>query len=178
MKMLFDFLDRTENIEGDVAECGVWRGRTLIAMGLYLTQRGSSKTVCGFDSFAGFDGTVPHDFKDASLQLVEDKTAIFGLRNIRIVPGYFRDSFKTVENRCFSFVHIDCDVYESYVECLNFFYRRLNPKGVMLFDEYEDPGWPGAKTAVDKFCDEHGITVESVLKDNYRKYFIVAPGAR
>src|SRR5579871_2772568 len=63
IKMLFDFLDRTASIDGGIAECGVWRGRTLVAMGLYLKQHGSSKKLWGFDSFAGFDVDVPHNFQ-------------------------------------------------------------------------------------------------------------------
>src|SRR5207244_6009322 len=49
------------SIPGDVAECGVWRGRSLVAMGLYLQQQGSRKTIFGFDSFQGFDASVQHD---------------------------------------------------------------------------------------------------------------------
>src|SRR5260370_4330911 len=63
VRLLFDFLDRTAGIEADVAECGVWRGRTLIAMGLYLKQHGSGKRLWGLDSFQGFDKTLPHNFK-------------------------------------------------------------------------------------------------------------------
>jgi hypothetical protein len=175
VRILLDFLDQTQAVQGAVAECGVWRGQTLIAMALYLKQRSSPKTLWGFDSFAGFEGTTPHNFRDTSLQLVEQKAAIFGLTNVNIVPGYFRDSLKTVENQSFSFVHIDCDIYDSYLECLNFFYPRLGPKGVMLFDEYDDPDWPGAKRAVDGFCHARGILLESVVRDNYKKAFVTRP---
>jgi hypothetical protein len=172
VRILLDFLDKTRALEGGVAECGVWRGRTLIAMGLYLKQQGSAKTVWGFDSFAGFDENTPHNFRDTSLQFVEQKVSIFGLTNVKIVPGYFKDSFGAMENQRFSFVHIDCDVYDSYVECLNFFYPRMSPKGVMLFDEYDDPDWPGAKQAVDEFCHARRIALETVMRDNYKKAFI------
>ena len=174
VRLLFDFLDKAAGIDGDVAECGVWRGRTLIAMGLYLKQAGSAKKLWGFDSFAGFDEAVPHNFKNTSSDVVEGKALIFGLSNVTIVPGYFRESFKAVENRRFSFVHIDCDVYDSYVECLSFFYPRMAPGGVILFDEYDDPDWPGAKRAVDEFCRSSGASVEFAEKDNFRKSYIRA----
>lgn len=175
MRMLFDFLDRTAGIDGAIAECGVWRGRTLVAMALYLKQKESSKTLWGFDSFEGFHEAVPHDFKNTSLALVEQKAAIFRLSNVKIVPGPFRESFAAVQRCRFSFVHIDCDVYDSYRECLDFFYLRMSPNGVLLFDEYDDPQWPGANRAVDEFCGEHGITLQSVVKDNYKKTFIIVP---
>jgi len=163
-------------VDGAIAECGVWRGRTLVAMALYLKQKGSSKTLWGFDSFEGFDEAVPVDFKNSSLALVQQIAAIFRLSSVRIVPGQFRESFVAIESCRFSFAHIDCDVYDSYRECLDFFYSRMTPNGVLLFDEYDDPQWPRANRAVDKFCGEHGIPLQSVVKDNYKKTFIILPG--
>jgi hypothetical protein len=173
VSMLLDFLDRTAGLEGDVAECGVWRGRSLIAMGIYLRQAQSRRTLWGFDSFEGFDQEAPHKFKDASLHLVELKAAIFGMSNIRVVPGYFRDSFQAIEDRGFSFVHVDCDIYESYIECLEFFFPRMVVNGVILFDEYDDPDWPGATRAVDEFCRQANLSLNFVVRDNFRKAFIV-----
>lgn len=173
--LLFDCLKRTASLEGDVAECGVWRGRTLIAMGLYLKQRRSTKTAWGFDSFEGFVGAVPHNFKDTSPDIVKEKLDIFSLSNVRLIPGYFRESFAVVKDRRFSFVHIDCDVYDSYQECLSFFYPRLVSGGIILFDEYNDPDWPGATRAVDEFCHAHAIPVQVVERDNFRKSYITAP---
>ena len=145
IRILFKILDDTESLGGDVAECGVWRGRTFVAMALRLQQRGSGRRIWGFDSFEGFDTDVPHNFKDTSADLVIAKINSFRLRNAEVVSGQFEDSFSKTSNRRFSFVHLDCDVYESYQQCLNFFYPRLLPGGVMLFDEYNDPDWPGAK---------------------------------
>jgi O-methyltransferase len=174
IRMLVEFLDRTAAVQGDVAECGVWRGRTLIAMALYLKQRHSSKILWGFDSFKGFDHATPHNFKNASASLVEEKVGIFRLANVNIVPGYFRESLHTVADRNFSFVHLDCDIYESYKECLAFFYPRLSSKGVILFDEYNDPDWPGANRAVNEFCEPRGIPIHCSTVDNFSKSFIVA----
>jgi hypothetical protein len=57
--------------------------------------------------------------------------------------------------------YIDCDLYEPTLECCEFFYRRLNPGGVMLFHDYcgAEPDLPqgvkvpftGVKKAVDEF---------------------------
>lgn len=173
VNILLDCLDKTAALEGDVAECGVWRGRTLIAMGLYLRQMHSSKTLWGFDSFEGFEQQTPHNFRDTSLRLVEEKAAIFRLSNVRVVAGYFRDSLRTVENCRFSFVHIDCDIYDSYKECLEFFGPRMVRDGMILFDEYDDQDWPGAKRAVDEFCQNANVSLNFVVRDNFRKAFIV-----
>ena len=52
---LFDFVrENHSRIEGDLVEAGVFRGSSLLGMGLMLKELGSSKRVYGFDSFAGF----------------------------------------------------------------------------------------------------------------------------
>ncbi|HEY6904108.1 MAG TPA: TylF/MycF/NovP-related O-methyltransferase [Candidatus Acidoferrales bacterium] len=175
--MLLDFLDKTTALQGDVAECGVWRGRTLIAMGVYLQQMRSPRMLWGFDSFQGFQQETPHNFKDTSLRLVEDKIGIFRLHNVRVVPGFFQSTLRTAENCRFSFVHIDCDIYESYKECLAFFFPRMVPNGVILFDEYADPDWPGATQAVNEFCSEQKISPRFEVRDNFKKAYVVKPVA-
>ncbi len=104
------------------------------------------------DSFQGFDKTVPHYFKDTSSAVVEGNAAVFGLSNVTIVPGYFRDSFKTADSRRFSlflstatFTNRTWSVFRPSTNL------RLVSGGGILFDEYYDPGWPGAKRAVDEF---------------------------
>jgi Macrocin-O-methyltransferase (TylF) len=42
------------DLEGDFAECGVYRGATIIPLALYLVQHNVRKKIFGFDSFAGF----------------------------------------------------------------------------------------------------------------------------
>lgn len=52
---IFDFVrEYHDKIEGDIVEAGVFRGGSLIAMGMLLKELGSNKVVYGYDSFAGF----------------------------------------------------------------------------------------------------------------------------
>lgn len=52
---LFGFVrENHHRIEGDLVEAGVFRGSSLVAMGMMLKELGSDKKVYGFDSFAGF----------------------------------------------------------------------------------------------------------------------------
>ena len=41
-------------LDGDIFEFGVYRGATLLALGLLLKELGSDKKIYGFDSFSGF----------------------------------------------------------------------------------------------------------------------------
>jgi hypothetical protein len=48
-------------------------------------------------------------------------------------------------------LHLDCDLYESYKTALTHLYEKVAPGGVVMFDEYDDSRWPGAKIAIDEF---------------------------
>jgi hypothetical protein len=53
--IIFDFVKKNhKKISGDIVEAGVFRGRSLIAMGMLLKEIGSDKRIFGFDSFSGF----------------------------------------------------------------------------------------------------------------------------
>lgn len=62
----FNFVrDNHSKIPGDILESGVFRGKSLIAMGMLLKELGSEKIVYGFDSFSGFPPVYhPNDSLD------------------------------------------------------------------------------------------------------------------
>lgn len=173
----------------DVAECGVYRGSSLVPMAIYLRQKGSPKRVLGFDSFEGFPESIQIDLElgganldsdkkvgglsETSLELVQSKVDRFDLTNVELVKGYFKESLQRYRDHQFSFVHLDCDMYSSYKECLEFFYPRLTSSGVLLLDEYNDPAWPGCNRAVDDFLSGKPEKVQSIVCDNYQKFFFV-----
>lgn len=52
---IFDFIRRNhDRIAGDIVEAGVFRGSSLIALGLMLKELRSTKKVFGYDTFSGF----------------------------------------------------------------------------------------------------------------------------
>lgn len=188
IKIILKLLGSVAGLPGDVAECGVYQGATLIPAGMYLHQNKIPKEVFGCDSFEGFDEAVlseialggsdePHKkvggFGDTSYLLIQEKVRRLGLQErVHLLKGFFRETLHELGDRRFCFVHLDCDLYDSYKTCLEFFYPRLVPGGIILFDEYNDPPWPGCNKAVDEFLDgkrEKPIEIES---DNYLKYYI------
>lgn len=181
-------LERTRNVEGDVAECGTYRGAALVALALYATQRGIDKTFHGFDSFEGFAPAiagdmemggaplsckVPGGMNETSEALVLSKARALRLQNIVLHKGFFEDTLAQCSERSFSFVHCDCDTYDSYKECLQFFYPRLSRGGILLLDEYNDPAWPGCNKAVDEFLRECPEELQVIQENNYQKYYFV-----
>ena len=188
IKIIFELLRRASKIPGDVAECGVFRGSSLLAIGLCVKQHLLCKVVHGFDSFEGFGESVEFDlrlggqesndkrvggFNETSYELVRQKVAKLDLEDVvRLHKGFFASTLPECSDEAFSFVHLDCDIYESYKECLNFFYPRMPPGGIILFDEYNDPPWPGCNLAIDEFLadkPERPIEIES---DNFQKWYV------
>src|SRR2546427_1027581 len=91
INIIFRMIDRTRLLPGEIAECGVYRGASLLAMGIYLRHNGIGKRIYGFDSFKGFDESinidlelhgadnedkVPRGFSDTSIQLVLENARI------------------------------------------------------------------------------------------------------
>jgi hypothetical protein len=181
-------LEATRHVPGDVAECGVFQGGTLLAMGLYLRTRQFHKRLYGFDSFQGFDdsavefdrrGGTPSPslrtgmFNNTSRHAVSEHIRWLGLqRTVTLVPGFFAETLDRVADHVFSFVHLDCDLYESYKYCLEFFYPRVSSGGVLLFDEYNDPGWTGATPAIDEFLSGRPERPVEIQDRGYLKYYV------
>ena len=180
--------DRTRDVPGDVAECGAFKGSSLATIALYLRDNRLAKHVFGLDSFQGFDESVEKDialggaadaekrvggFEATSLTRVRAKLAGLGLVDaVTLIPGYFAETLEKLPERKYSFVHLDCDIYDSYRQTLRYFYCRMSPGGIILFDEYDDPPWPGCNLAVDEFLADKPEKPVVIQMDNYEKYYI------
>lgn len=176
------------SLEGNIAECGVYQAATLIPMGLYLKQNKIPRVAIGFDSFEGFDSLVNVEiqlggtedkqkkvggFGDTSSERILRKVRCLGIQDqVTLVKGYFHDTLTQKKDEKFCFVHLDCDIYDSYKYCLEFFYPRLSAGGVILLDEYNDPAWPGCNKAVDEFLLEKREKLEMIEDHNHLKYFV------
>jgi O-methyltransferase len=141
-------------LPGQVAEIGVFRGGTARLLARAVAARG--KTVHLFDTFAGMPATDPErdlhragDFADTSLPAVREY--LRDTPNVRFHPGLFPQTAGPVEGERFCFVHVDVDIHASVRDCCEFFWPRLVPGGVMVFDDYGFLSCPGARLAVDEF---------------------------
>lgn len=140
----------TRKIKGDIAEIGVYRG-------------GSSKIICKakqnkhlylFDTFEGLpepDKTDSAHFHKGNFtsRYEEVKNYLKAYKDVHIYKGLFPDTAGPIKNKSFSFVHIDVDIYKSTLDCLKFFYPRVNRGGVILLHDYTIS--KGLKKAVDEF---------------------------
>jgi hypothetical protein len=134
-----------------------------------IKTSGRDKHLHLFDTFAGMpdtaikeqDGHQKGDFGDTSLDSV--KSYLAGFPCVTIHAGFIPTTLESVKNERFSFVHIDVDIYQTSIDCCNFFYGRLVSGAVMIFDDYGFTLYKDAeKRAVDEFFADKPETLTSL----------------
>jgi O-methyltransferase len=75
-------------------------------------------------------------------------------RHIEVREGWIPHTFCGLENVHYAFAHIDVDLYRSTLDCCEYFYPRLAPGGVLLFDEYAFRAAYGEKDALDEYFSD------------------------
>ena len=154
---IFRYL-KNNNIQGDIVECGVGRGVSIFKMGKISTILEMNKNIYGYDSFEGFpepnikDSSFRNpkkgDWSDTSKKHVEEHFSEsqilkdFFIKNVFLVEGFFDKSLPISNHKEISFLHLDCDLYDSYKTCLKEFYNKVTKGGIILIDEYKHPKWP------------------------------------
>lgn len=147
----------TNSLPGVCAEIGVYKGGTA-----QIIAENTQKKLYLCDTFTGLpywdsaiDGTAHKVGSFSEITEEEHGKFLFYISkksNIHLCKGIFpEETGKFLEDEIFSFVHLDVDSYLSYINCLNFFYTRIVPGGIIIFDDYNASTCPGAKAAVDEF---------------------------
>jgi hypothetical protein len=157
--MLLLNIDRVlkEDIPGDFAEIGVYKGNT--ARILAEAARAGRRRLYLFDTFGGFDAAdfgegepISKSFRDTSLAAVK---SFVGTESVDYVVGRFPDSLSQVEmpDR-FAVVHLDCDLKKPTAAGLSYFYPRLSSGGLLILHDYSSGHWGGSAQAVDDFLKD------------------------
>lgn len=179
---------------GAVLECGTHHGATLVGMAHILRSRGISARLFGLDSFEGLpeptadDGTLhpwvrTGGLGEASLEELTARLARMDLTSrVTLIKGFFDDTLPRLAAERFSLVHLDCDLYDSYMSCLEFVYPRMLPDGFIVFDDYGSAPYPGAERAVDEFFADRPERLQFYPGAPGPRYFVamgggIAPGA-
>lgn len=153
---------------GDYIELGVHKGFALKVIHRFMDP---NRTLYALDTFEGFDNrdlsveakhyASPWQAGNFLPTSVEGVGAYVGdgacPANLRIVKGWFPDSFQGLEDRRWRFVHIDFDLYQPIKTALETLWPVLLPGGVVIVHDYGNYGFPAARQAVDEFCDTVGV---------------------
>lgn len=157
MFSIFHALNNVIDIEGDVAECGVNIGGTASLIAGSLNLQKSEKTLFLFDSFCGMPKETIYDnyhkkgdYNETNLELVKNNVAKL-YDKISFIPGFVETTLSQQDERKYSFVHIDVDLYEATKCCIEYFYPRMNKGGIIIDNDYFAPSCLGANKAIKDF---------------------------
>jgi hypothetical protein len=168
-----------ERIPGDVIECGVCNGGTAAILARFASRSQMDRTVWLFDSFQGMPEVTKEDGVAANGETAEShigkeigdparvneilrKVGANG-RRVRIVPGWFQETFPSFDAKAIALLNIDADWYESVKLCLETFYDRVVAGGFVSFDDYGH--WPGCRRAVDEFFQARQLPYKLIPVD-------------
>lgn len=129
-------LERVKGVEGDILEFGVYNGESVLT----FADRCPDRHVYGFDSFEG----LPTAWWSRPKGAFKTTISIPERPNLTLVPGLFDDSlppFLASWTGQAAVVHVDCDLYQSTLSCLEPILARCQAGTVLLFDEYYN--YPG-----------------------------------
>jgi predicted O-methyltransferase YrrM len=143
--ILHQFMLAAARLKGDMAECGVYQGGSAQLMAATLHRCGAKDTQLHlFDTFCGVpdiaegnrDGVVPGDCGQTSVESVKARLASYE-QFVHLHPGFIPDTFTRVEHVSqFSLVNIDVDLYPTTLACCEWFWPRMSPGGIMIFNDY------------------------------------------
>jgi O-methyltransferase len=148
---------KRENVPGDFAELGVYKGESASV----LHHMDPTRKFHLFDTFTGMPAKdlahetgeaatyTPARFSDTHVTDVLRK--ISGNENVLLHPGYFPETADQVRNEIFALVNLDADLYQPTKAALEFFYPRLSPGGIIFIHDHNHK-WEGVKKAVDEFA--------------------------
>lgn len=163
-------------VKGDVVECGVWLGGSMMfAAGVLLSLGSVKRKLHLYDTFEGLprpdetkdidlwgnnalDGWEPMRINDtcshwarATLEEVRDNMTSTGYPggSVTFVQGKVEDTLLTHVPEALALLRLDTDWYSSTKCELEVLYPRLSVGGVLIIDDYGH--FKGARAAVDEY---------------------------
>jgi O-methyltransferase len=163
-------------IPGDIVECGVWRGGSMLAVAKTLIEMGhTDRHLHLYDTFEGMSEPTEHDRRQDGrsaadmLSAADRSSPIWAHASLEDVQQTMRESEYPADQIHYykgkveetvpanipdriSILRLDTDWYESTKHELKHLWPRLVPGGVLLIDDYG--WWDGARRAVDEWQEE------------------------
>ena len=170
-------------IAGDIVECGVWKGGSImIIVKTLLELKSYDKELYLFDTFEGMpkptefdvsykDKLAIKEFEDQKIdnnssdwlriELDEVKKNVFSTgynkEKFHFIKGKVEDTIPKNSPKTISILRLDTDWYDSIRHELIHLFPRLVKGGVIIIDDYGF--WKGAKKAADEYFEENNISI-------------------
>lgn len=181
LELSSNFLD----VEGDIVECGVWRGGMTAALAELANAK---KRIHLFDSFEGLPPAKEIDGKEAVAWQQDTKASTYydnctadesfaidamkksGVPDYRLYKGWFQDTLSQYEGGPIAILRLDGDWYDSVKVCLDKLYPLVTEGGVIIVDDYYT--WDGCTKAVHDYLAEHKSPARIYQWNNQVAYIV------
>ena len=162
-------------IPGDIVECGVWKGGSMMLCALTLQAlKDTRKSIYLYDTYSGMAEPMSKDvnYKGetedveeintwSSISLGTVKKVMFSTeyppQNLYFIQGKVEDTIPGIVPEKISILRLDTDFYESTYHEMVHMFPRLSPNGVLIIDDYGH--WKGAREVVDKYINDNNIRI-------------------
>lgn len=188
------------NIPGNIVECGVWKGGSIMLAASTLHQLGQhERKLYLYDTFAGLPEPSDKDLNFNNLPANEVRALLTKRQAVEITnegwdvspieevqanvakSGYPSGQFVFVKGKVedtiprtvpdrIALLRLDTDWYESTYHELVHLYPRLSTGGILIVDDYGY--WRGAQEAVDQFVDEYPVRAFMHRVDTIVRLFV------
>lgn len=170
---LFQLFRRVLGVKGSIVECGVHRGASLLAWANFsaiLEPANLFRRIYGFDTFSGFPSVGVRDrsrWRDRSredfradahgelkkLIAAYDRNRYLGhMPRVDLVKGDAQRTIPAFLRRhphlVVALLFVDFDLYEPTRVALEHLVPRMPRGAVIVFDELDNPLWPGETLAL------------------------------
>jgi len=159
---------------GDFVECGVSYGFLSKGITEYMnwneTQADKRKFFL-IDTFQGLDDTLitEAEKKEGLAEIFRGKypkdtinrvrETFANVKGVQIVQGSVPSILSTVTTQKVAFLSIDMNCATPEREALEFFYPKLVPGGIVLFDDYGHRGHHLQKALADEYAAKQGVSI-------------------
>src|SRR4051794_6866027 len=170
------------NIAGNIVECGVWKGGSMMAVAETLKYLNSTnRELYLYDTYEGMSEPTEHDktwYGESASTLLSDadkeKNLVWaysaldtvkkgmGSTNyptdkIKYVKGKVEETIPVTMPESIALLRLDTDWYESTAHELIHLFPLLKKGGVLILDDYGH--WQGARKAVDEYIEQNKIQI-------------------
>lgn len=156
-------------LPGDFVECGVSTGIVSRAVAHYVEFGKHARRFWLIDTFEG----IPlHQASPRELALAKSKNQrhyhdchadvqqhFSRYPNVEVVKGRVPEILPTLNVTQVAFLHIDMNIAEPEVQAMRYFWDKLSPGAVVIFDDYASMAHQEQKTALDEFAAAHGFSI-------------------
>jgi hypothetical protein len=142
--VLWQVAKNVRRLSGATAEIGAFRGGSAYFLASALRQLSNGHSdMYVIDTFEGhpasklteFDTFQPAGkFSDTSFERVREYLSVFP--RVKVCRGEFSSVVSDLPDRAYRLVHVDTDLYQSTLDCLNYFGPRLEAGGMIVVDDY------------------------------------------